>query len=378
MNNIYTCIFCNSENVIKHGKTSNNVPRLRCNDCNKTFVIKEFEFPKIEIWKVADFYLAGKSYRNLVAQFKSSPRQLNIKIRDFLGGCPNWEDYLDTFIDNHYPKVIYLTSIKFSCSYKSDNNCKSILMAIDLHSSLVLAYQICDNDSETNWDLLFNRLKERNIAPKYFISNGNEFILDKAKMLFPESFVRFNYHKSFRDKELACCINHYNFERKLVTDTINIYSSFKNKNLLKIFELHSLNELKLILKENNHLFMERVKNRLNYRMQNKVDNFIFELKERLEKFHLIRENPEPIINALIARSMLVNSIDGFSRLSYYAQMPLDANISDFACARMPRNIIININNFRTIQFIIEILARSVELPILASNCKLESDQCQLV
>ena len=77
----FNCISCNSTNVIKHGKTATGSPRLRCHDCGKTFSIKEDDLPRLEIWKVADFYLSGKSYRDLVKLYQSSPRRLNQKIR---------------------------------------------------------------------------------------------------------------------------------------------------------------------------------------------------------------------------------------------------------------------------------------------------------
>ena len=164
----------------------------------------------------------------------------------------------------------------------------------------------------------------------------------------------------------------------MIEDAISVFKSYKNKNLLKVFELNNINELKKLLFDNKELFIDRLKNRLSFRLQHRLDNFILELQNRLEHFHIIRDNPEPIINGLIARLMLVNKENGFSRLSYYSQIPLEASLSDFSCARLPKTQKILPNSYLSLQFIIEIMARSLELPVMSNNCELEITRCQLL
>lgn len=377
----YNCISCNSAYVLKHGKTATGSPRMRCYDCGKTFTVKEDDIPRLEIWKVADFYLSGKSYRDLVQFYQSTPRRLNRKIREYLDGFPNWEDYLDTYVSNHSSKVIFLTSRKFSCTYESENeskNVKNLLMAIDLHSSLVLSYQIANSETSEEWEKLLYRLKSRNINPKYFLTCGSEILQNATQKIYPKSSCKISYHKLYRDKELSCCLNRINVDDKVIKDSLDVYSTFKNKNLLKVFELESIEDLKLILNKNNGLFIDRLKSRLHFRLENKMDNFLLDLSLRLDKFHLLREDPEPVINALIARQMIINIDNGFSRLSYYTQIPTEANISDFACGKMPKMMRLSVNSYKSIQFIIEIMVRSIELPIINNQCELQFHQCQFL
>ena len=375
----FNCISCNSINVIKHGRTATGSPRLRCHDCGKTFSVKEDDIPRIEIWKIADFYLSGKSYRDLVKLYQSSPRRLNQKIRDYLSGFPNWEDYLDTYVNSHSSKVVFLTSKKFSCAYDCDGkNVKSLLMAIDLHSSLVLGYEITNEDNVEIWEKFLYRLKSRGIQPRYFLTCGSGILLKATEKIYPNSICKISFHKLYRDKELSCCLNRINVDDKVIKDSLNVYASFKNKNLLKVFELDGIDDLGIILNKNNGLFVERLKNRLQFRLEFKMDNMMVDLGQRLEKFHLLRENPEPIINALIARQMIVNNDNGFSRVSYYTQIPTEANISDFACGKMPKMMRLSVNSYKSIQFIIEVLVRSIELPIIKNQCEMQFHQCQFL
>ncbi len=372
----YNCAFCNSNKVIKHGKTSSGLPRLRCCDCKKTWTFREDDFPRLELWKVTDFYLSGKSYRDLVKFYKSTPRRLNQKIRAYLEGFPSWEDYLDTYVSHHSSKVVFLTSKKFPCVWKCDGkHVKYLLLAIDMHSSLLLGYQIADSDNVESWTAFLNRLKERNITPNNFLTSGTGILLQATTNVFPDTPVKINFHKTYRDKELTCCLGRIQLDDKIINDALRVYSSFTNQNLLKIFELESISSLKHILTENHGLFKERLKNRLQNRLINRLDNFLVELQDRLDKFHLIRENPEPILNGLIARLMLVNAENGFSRISYYTQVPADANISDFSCGKMPRMLKVDVNSYKYINFIIEVLARSVELPIISNRCELKYHEC---
>jgi len=375
--NLY-CIYCNSTKVIRFGKTSNNCPRFRCKSCGKTWIIKDNHL-KLDIWKVADYYLAGKSYRELIKFFNKSPGKLNSEIRDFLEGCPRWEDYLDAVISEHNPKVLVFTNLHFCCKYQSNESTEwHLLLAIDMHSSLVIGYEISKTNTYDVWHQFIERLKSRINNVKYILTGAKSEIDNNVRVFFPNSKLIISYHKVFRDKELNCCLNKINVDEKMIEDAISVFKSFKNKNLLKIFELNNVNELKKLLYDNKELFIDRLKSRLSFRLQHRLDNFILELQNRLEHFHIIRDNPEPIINGLIARLMLVNKENGFSRLSYYCQIPLDASLSDFSCARLPKSQKILPNSYQSLQFIIEIMARSLELPVMSNNCELEITRCQLL
>ena len=73
------CIYCKSENVIKHGKTRSGDPRYRCKDCEKTWVKGIKLYKKPDISAIAESYLLGFSIRDLVPFFKSSHCPLMMK-----------------------------------------------------------------------------------------------------------------------------------------------------------------------------------------------------------------------------------------------------------------------------------------------------------
>lgn len=62
------CLFCHSKNIIKWGKTKNEIVRYRCNDCYKTFTPKIgnlFDYHKISIAKWIEYIADLKDYMSL-------------------------------------------------------------------------------------------------------------------------------------------------------------------------------------------------------------------------------------------------------------------------------------------------------------------------
>lgn len=62
------CLFCHSKNIIKWGKTKNEIVRYRCNDCYKTFTPKMgnlFDYHKISIAKWIEYIADLKDYMSL-------------------------------------------------------------------------------------------------------------------------------------------------------------------------------------------------------------------------------------------------------------------------------------------------------------------------
>ena len=117
---------------------------------------------------------------------------------------------------------------------------------------------------------------------------------------------------------------------------MKLYGSIENKNLYSYFSLNDERDLIEILNCNTELFLNVVKSRLENRQTLKIDSFLNSFQERFEKFHLIKENPEPIVNGWIARAMLVPNETGFSSLSLYMQIPNEATIADFSVNKIPK------------------------------------------
>ena len=164
------CIYCKSENVIKHGKTRSGDPRYRCKDCEKTWVKGIKLYKKPDISAIAESYLLGFSIRDLVPFFKSSPHRINLKIREFLDKTQNWEKFLDKSSEVRNIDVIYLQGIRFQCSYNSpENNEMFVAFAIEGLSSNIIGYEIgYDNDEEV-WSKLLERLSKREYNIKTFL-----------------------------------------------------------------------------------------------------------------------------------------------------------------------------------------------------------------
>jgi transposase-like protein len=373
------CQTCGSSKVIKHGFSSNNSQRYICKNCGKTFVNYEGMSPKYDIWKLSDSYLEGNSYRELMDIYGSTPQRINQKIRNFLSECPRWENYLDSFMTNQSPKLVFLVGKKFSCSYEdSPENTMFIAYAIDALSYLVLGYEIASFETNACWQNLLKKMNSRNINCSHFISNGSEYIENAVSEYYANASKKISYHKTFRDKELSCCLTRSNVTGKLIYDAVKIYSGIENKNLYSFFSLNDERDLIEILNCNTEIFLNVVKSRLENRQTSKIDAFLSNFQERFEKFHLIKENPEPIINGWIARTMLVKNQNGFSNLSLYMQIPNDATIADFSIGKPPKPMKFRTVSPRSIQFIIEIIARVLELPIITNECELKFQSCVLI
>ena len=115
-----SCIYCKSVKVIKHGKTVTGNRRYRCRNCGKTWVLEKNETVRPDLSAIVEAYLSGRTCRDLVSIYHSSPLRINQKIREFLNGCPSWEEYLDACIKKHEPRLVYLIGRNFSCSSKTN------------------------------------------------------------------------------------------------------------------------------------------------------------------------------------------------------------------------------------------------------------------
>lgn len=373
------CIYCKSSKVIRHGKTTNGNARFRCRVCGKTWVLEKQENIRPDLSDIVEAYLGGRTYRDLVNVYHSSPLRINQKIREFLLGCPDWEDYLDSFVVDHEPRLICLVGRNFSCHCKgSDNNKMYLACAIDALSTVVLGFDIASKDSTDVWTSLLMRMKKRGIECPSFMGSGTIEIEDSVKAAYPNASHMINYHRSYRDKELLCCLSRLAVNNKLINDAIRAYDSLKNKNMSLYLESKNEQEFKNILFSNPENFIRRLRDRLEQRSKMRVDGLVNAFQLRFEKFHMLKDDPRPLINGWIARLML-NRLDvGFSRMALYSQIPCQTSFKSFSCGAKPIRLELDEDNPLMKSFVIEITARGLQLPVFYFRCEMKLDKCSLI
>lgn len=372
------CIYCKSTRVIKHGKTITGNRRFRCLNCGKTWVLEKNEPVRPDLADITEAYLNGRTYRDLVSIYHSSPLRINQKIREFLEGCPHWEDYLDATVHHHEPRLINLIGRSFSCSTSgSSNNTMFLAMAVDGLSTVVLGYEIAKSENKNVWLYLLDRLNCRGVICPSFMSNGSRNIEEAVKTIYPYANVRINYHRAYRDKEITCCIYRLPINNKLLNDAIKIYNSLENKSLNRYLKEHSSKNFNEILFSSQEEFIRRVKERLENKQKIRVEGLSSTFQSRFEKFHMLKDDPEPIINGWIAKTMLQRLNTGFSRLSLYMQVPAITTFKSFSCGNIPKPLDLSGDSPVLKSFIIEIASRGLQLPIIFNKCEMKLDKCSL-
>ena len=379
MRPINNCIYCDSTRVVKHGKTPKGQVRFRCRNCGKTWVSDKKPVTRPEMSKIAASYLDGVTYRELVEIYHSSPQRINQKIREFLEGCPRWEDYLDAYINEHTPKMVYLVSLPFSCQCKQNNgNTMYAGFAIDALSTVILGFETGTENNFELWDKLISNLKRREIKSSTFMTNGIRPIEEAVLKYYPKAEMKINYHRAYRDREIKCCLKRDFLNDKIVRDAAQIFKNLNNKNIRSYINLMKGETIQDFLDRNQLDFINRLKYRLDNKSTLRIEGLIKKFVQRFEKFHMLKDDPTPLINGLIARKMLKETDMGFSRLSLYAQVPSITDFSDFACATMPKDLDLKLTGETFKVFLIELAARSVELPVIISRCDLRSERCCLL
>jgi hypothetical protein len=304
-------------------------------------------------------YLDGITYRELVSIYHSSPQRINQKIREFLEGCPSWEDYLDTYIENHHNELIYLVCVPFSClKSESHDNKMCVALAIDALSTVIIDMKSAATIIMKSGTDFLKRLHKRDVTSKAFMTNGMKQIEDAVKEIYPNSDLKINYHRNYRDRELTCCLKKERLNDKLISDATRIFNMLDNKHLKKYLRIHEDKSLNDFLEHNQEEFLNRLRYRLENKSELRIEGMLDEFRHRFERFHMLKDDPEPLINGLIARKMLSKTDMGFSRLSLYSQKPSATVFSDFACGVLPKLMNFEPNSKELKAFLLEITARS--------------------
>lgn len=364
-----TCIYCNSNQTIKFGKTKSGVPRYKCNSCLKTWIKDKVIINRPPEIDLVAKYFDGYSTRQLVPYYNSSPQKINKTIRNFLNEIPNWEDFIDKTVNTKKHDLVYLIGQNFSCNCDHDEcNNNFLAIAVDAVSSFVLAYEISISNKSDVWDKLIRKMKDRGIVVENFISKIDTTIEESLNHHYPKSNRFTNILKASRQKEIQLYLKKEPIKSRLIEDTINNFYNFDNKTLEKVLNSNNKSFEEYIYDFKNN-FINEIEKRCELTYSNSSstnDTLLDDFKDRFEKFHMIKCEPEPLINGWISYNMLKKLDCGFNRLDYYLKQDSKTNFEDFA-----KNKPIALEEFKEDKlkkFLQELSTRLVYIPKINSKC----------
>ena len=371
------CVYCQSQNAVKHGKSRAGYPRFRCRDCGKTWIFNDEKTERPEINALIEDYLDGATLRSLTSSIKTSPMRINQKIRQTLSTTMEWENFVDSVSANHQPSIVYLMGRTFACSAPGSNdNNMFIAMAVDGMSSFVLGYEVAGKDKFEVWDNLLSRLSKRSNVNQ-FIGNGNLHLEKAITQNFPMAEIKINFHKLYREKEINCCLTKLPVKQKLLLDTIRYYQILQNQQLDQILRSDYNSSFQTFLSEHYEEFINYVDHRCNSKNNAKIEDLIDDFRARFERFHSIKDDPRPIVNGWIASKMLNSMNTGFSRLSLYLQRPVEYSFKDFLEQKKPKSIKFRRESMDLRRFVIEVGTRVLQLPLTSKRCELKIENCEI-
>lgn len=373
------CCRCNSTKFVKHGLSPNGSQRYKCLECGKTWATTKSHLPCVDLVDISYQYLLGKTTRQLVKYYPTTPVIINKQIRSFLDKCPDWLSYIDNTSILHKPKQIYISGKTFHCSWKSDaNNHMFVAFAIDSMTNFVIDYKVAFGDTKDVWLNLFNNLKSRNVTTSSFLTNGSESSLQALELIYPNADKRIMFHKTHRDKELNCCLSRMSPSEKLMNDASRIYFCNENTKLAQYLGIPNDVAMLNFIVKNKDTFTKILTHRLHLRQKLFNDNLPNMFQKRFEKFHLLKEDPLPIINSWIASRMLTPDSNGLTKFALYTQQPFLMKFKHFV-----KNKIVPVkyeNSKREFleRLLLEVVARGLELPIYNNDCNYNASNCLLV
>lgn len=371
-----SCTFCNSTNVIKHGISYNGSRRYRCRDCEKTWVSNSIKAFRPEMHFLTEAYLAGKTFRDLVEIYHTSPQRLNQKIRKHLLECIDWEEYIDKINHEKRIPVIYLSGRSFACSAKgSINNEMYVAFAFDGLSSTIIGIEVGSKDSLEVWDALIGRLKERSYSCNNFMTPGLKTIETNIRKYYPASSSRINFYRAYREKEIECCLSNLPFKNKLVNDTIKLYNTLDDKRLSTFMIQKYFSNFGKYIVDNSVDYIDYIDS-YNKEHSDKQEAFFDEFKHRFEKFHSIKDDPRPVINGWVAYQMLKLRDSGYNRLSFFLHVPMNFTFGDFAMKKYALEKFKKPTAGEIKSYVFEFAARSLNLPLNLPKCELSFDKCE--
>lgn len=360
-----SCIYCNSLAIIKFGKTKNGIPRLKCKDCQKTWILNKELIDRPDDSELVSKYFDGYSTRQLIPFYQASPQKINKTIRNYLNEIPNWEVYIEDIVNQKEHEMVYLIGQNFSCNCEHDDcNNNYLAVAIDAVSSLVLSYEISISNTSDVWEKLIKKMSYKKIKVKNFVSKIDDIIDYSLKSHYPESKRYTNLLKASRQKEISICLKKEPIRSRLVSDAIKTFYEYDNKTLESIITNFD-NSFEGYLNSFSENFINEIEKRCEVTTTSN-DSLLEDFKERFEKFHMIKCEPEPLINGWISYNMIKKLDCGFNRLEYYLKEKVNIDFEKYSKNERINKIIFNENSLK--KFIFEVGARFVNLPNINTKC----------
>lgn len=358
------CPYCHSSRVVKHGRTSARNVRYRCIFCKKTWVQNKVNQPRPDFALLTEAYLTGYSYRDLRLIYRSSPIRINEKIREYLQYCPSWEDYLDACQSKYQPRVIHLVGCRLKCkSSNSMDHSVYLALAIDALSTVVLGFELGSDESKDVWLRLLDRLNCRGIICPTFITYGQKIVNEALGIVFPYSDALHNFTRILHDRELKEEVSRINDPKKVIREAIEACRNDEDSPKECCLELFKDARVKQLVYESKDFFLRRLIERLDQLASLRSEGLVKSFQVRCEKFHMIKNDPFPIVNGWIALWMLEPLPIGFSRLSLYLQYPCETHFRNFGCGILPKRLDLPVDSQEMKTFAVELAVRRLQMPV---------------
>lgn len=154
---------------------------------------------------------------------------------------------------------------------------------------------------------------------------------DALSKTYSSSNIRLLFHRSYRDREISCCLSRLQINQKLINDAIAAFQICSNNNLNKYLKIGNNKYFEDILRGSQEFFCRRLRERMENKNKIRIEGIYNAFQARFEKFHMLKSDPFPLVNGWIAFWMTQNLEFGFSRLSIYMQIPATTSLKLFSC-----------------------------------------------
>lgn len=362
-----TCIHCGSESTIRHGRNRIGQPRHKCKECNKTWVEGvSINTNVLDISNVSQEFLSGKTIRQLTLKTNSSPHRLNEKIRNFLSQASSWEEFLDNSSCVRDTVLVYLQGFSFSCSaLPSQDNKTFVALAFEGLSSNIIGFELATKNDSNVWDRLITRLKKRGYKVNTFITKDLKKVEKTVSTKYPDAKLKIYLHKLRREKAVSQCALMQNsiMQEKVRKDALEYYNSLDNRALETFLMGQYKKTVKEVLESSGNKFFSCVNKNCGEHSEARLEQVIENFRIRFGKFHMLKTNPFPIVNAMIGYQMLQPLACGFTRYSLYNQIPCNCTFNCFACKHFETKCKVNMTKEQLHNFVHEVTLRALQLPI---------------
>jgi hypothetical protein len=295
------CPKCGSTRTIKHGFNVSGARRYRCRLCETTWSVNKKKCDLPHPAEIAEKYLNGSNLREIAVEHNVSVIKINGIIRTLLSSIPDWSSWLKALKGDLHFNLVYTCAARFSC--KNDSGYAYLLTLIDAFSGAPVAVEICSDYKYESWLKLMINAKKLGCAIDAFMETQTNETMEAIKTVFPESAIVSVFDRALRLVKIRCCLKN------------SIDKKFLAANAIKMCDLiNSNNELRVFISREIESISRKISEKLENDYSSVAENFIKAFKERFVKFHSIKDDAYPVVNAWIYIYMLNYEGKGRNRL----------------------------------------------------------------